>query len=83
MVLREVGSITVYLQCVEDHEGSGVAGEDREDERAKNIHYILPPKLWDGSEGEGEGVDGIHSVWHRVDGRRRRDEKRMGISEGI
>ena len=51
------------------------------DEMVKNIHYILSPKPWDETPGEGE--DETHAWWHEMNTKRQAEESKRGISDGF
>ena len=50
------------------------------DDKVKNVHYILSPKPWD--ETAGEGKDETHAWWHEVTKKRQAEERDQGILDG-
>ena len=62
----------------------GVHSEIWQDEKVKNVHYILTPKPWDVKRGEEKPEDKIvFGWWYDANDDRLRAEKARGIDDGF
>lgn len=63
----------------------GVHAPIWQDEKVKNVHYILSPKPWDEKDAdkEKEGRDPTHAWWWKVNDERIKVEKGKGIDDGF
>lgn len=56
-----------------------------DDDKVKNVHYILAPKPWDEDAPqkgkEDEVADGSHVWWHEMNAERKLEERKKGIPE--
>lgn len=52
-----------------------------QDDKVKNVHYILNPKPWD--EKPGEESEESHKWWTQVNQERLQAEKSRGIDDGF
>lgn len=59
----------------------GVHSEIWQDDKVKNVHYILAPKPWDELDAEGNhiGTDPTHAWWASVNKERLTREREKGI----
>jgi hypothetical protein len=64
---------------------SGVHSEIWQDDRVKNIHYILAPKPWDeyDADGNSTSTDETHKWWQAVNKERLEKEKAQEIDDGF
>jgi hypothetical protein len=59
----------------------GVHHQIWQDDRVKNVHYILSPKPWD--EKAGEESEESHAWWWRINQERLAAEQGRGINDGF
>ena len=52
-----------------------------QDDKVKNVHYILSPKPWD-EKRDGERKDPLHQWWWDINIERLDKEKRDGVEDG-
>lgn len=52
-----------------------------QDDKVKNVHYILSPKPWD--EARGGDADPTHEWWWKMNDERLAEEKAMGLMDGF
>lgn len=60
----------------------GVHDKIWQDDKVKNVHYILSPKPWD-EASEEESQEESHKWWHRMNKLRLADEEKRGIKDGF